>query len=218
MNSSSSSSPHTATEYAPREGGHSPWGSIQQVKERAPGAWEVSTASHGGFKLSAAENRKIPEPLRQKGGWYEEDCLYAVVYLFHEGVKATLNAAQIQMADTSLRNYYPDQYTAATGKPVALNESRLLQSRDHHARHANDWVTISAVGDWREGIPKGMVGVTACLGGRHFHTGSVAGECRAFLVPAEEYGNRLGVGFVIDPDRHPRVATDTYLPITKEVT
>ena len=52
----------------------------------APGAWSVDTAGHGGIKLDAARNRKVPAVARQAGGWYEEDCQWAIAAYVHSDV------------------------------------------------------------------------------------------------------------------------------------
>ncbi len=49
----------------------SPWGVIQDKRELAPGIWQVSTASHGGIKLSRERNAAMPDYMRNEGGWYE---------------------------------------------------------------------------------------------------------------------------------------------------
>ena len=69
-----------------REGQSSPWGRIQHATQLAPGAWSVDTAGHGGIKLDATRNRKVPAPARQAGGWYEEDCQWAIAAFVHEDV------------------------------------------------------------------------------------------------------------------------------------
>ena len=69
-----------------REGSHTPWGPVQYFRELAPGAWSVSTAGHGGIKLDAARNRKIPSEARMPGGWYEEDCKWAIAAYVHTDV------------------------------------------------------------------------------------------------------------------------------------
>jgi hypothetical protein len=77
---------------AMQEGSRSPWGKIQDVRELAEGAWMVSTAGHGGIKLSAARNRKVPAPAREPGGWYEEDCQWAIAAHVHKDVQAAMLA------------------------------------------------------------------------------------------------------------------------------
>lgn len=67
-----------------------PWGHADQVKELAPGIYEVSTPSHGGFYLEPDARRKVPAPWIAYGaqwshgwgsGWFEEDCAAMAVLL-----------------------------------------------------------------------------------------------------------------------------------------
>jgi len=69
-----------------REGSSSPWGPVQHAETLAPGAWRVDTAGHGGIKLDAARNRKVPGAARAAGGWYEEDCQWAIAAYVHTDV------------------------------------------------------------------------------------------------------------------------------------
>jgi len=55
-----------------------------------------------------------------------------------------------------------------------------------------------AWGDWKEDVPKGLIGVAACYGGRK--NGQYAGNLNYYLVPNEEYTDSM---FVVDPLRHP---------------
>lgn len=64
------------------KGSRSPWGKIQRVEFFTPWLCRVSTAGHGGMKLSREFNRLVPKEVRSKGGWYEEDCEWALVF-FH---------------------------------------------------------------------------------------------------------------------------------------
>jgi hypothetical protein len=45
----------------------------------------VTTASHGGLRVSLSALARMSEPIRQttysKGGWFEEDCDWALPYL-----------------------------------------------------------------------------------------------------------------------------------------
>jgi hypothetical protein len=58
----------------------SPWGKIQSVEYITPWLTFVSTLSHGGYKVDRTHNAVIPEYLRRKGGWYEEDCEWSIVF------------------------------------------------------------------------------------------------------------------------------------------
>lgn len=71
--------------FPPTVGAYSPWGLIQSATALGPDAVVVSTASHGGIRVSPAALRRIPQPLRataySQGGWFEEDCDWAIPYL-----------------------------------------------------------------------------------------------------------------------------------------
>jgi hypothetical protein len=68
-----------------------PWGPAQTTREIAPGITLYTTASHGGFHLSAARVASMPKALREfvpfggeqrgPGRWFEEDCDWSVVAL-----------------------------------------------------------------------------------------------------------------------------------------
>lgn len=77
--------PEMSTTFPPVAGGYSPWGALRTVRPLGPDAVVATTASHGGVRVSAAGLARIPEPLRQTacsaGGWFEEDCDWAIPYL-----------------------------------------------------------------------------------------------------------------------------------------
>ncbi len=183
-----------------------PWGESQLTTHYDTGIVFYSTASHGGFKLDRARNAQVPNYLRRAGGWYEEDCDWAIVALIfpiailkHDGEKTpnTLDSAR-----KSLLNWHPE-YERFYGVELQPGESFIRDQRQFALDHANDWVGISAVGDWHASTPKGMVHVTASLGGDR----TPPCQCRYFLVPADEYKTRPPCGgFVVDPTRHREVA------------
>ena len=47
----------------------------------AEGIISHSTSGHGGFHLSPDRNRSVDASVRSTGGWYEEDCEWAIVAL-----------------------------------------------------------------------------------------------------------------------------------------
>jgi hypothetical protein len=66
----------------------SPWGAIQDAEQVFAGVWQVSTASHGGFYLSAERREAMPQKYIQasfngqgRTGWFEEDCDWSLVCL-----------------------------------------------------------------------------------------------------------------------------------------
>lgn len=75
-----------------------PWGQSDHEVELAPGITFYGTPSHGGIKLSAARDKKIPQAAREyaqqwvggKAGWYEEDVAANIPWLvFFDEIKAS---------------------------------------------------------------------------------------------------------------------------------
>jgi len=71
--------------FPPRCGSASPWGAIQTVTPLGPDAVAVSTASHGGLRVSPEALARMSAAIRQTAysanGWFEEDCDWALPYL-----------------------------------------------------------------------------------------------------------------------------------------
>jgi hypothetical protein len=102
------------------KGMRTPWGAAQYVKHHAPGISFVGTGGHGGYKLSRERNAKVDAVWRRHGGWYEEDCDWAIVhYTFPEAFTDVPMDAVL----TSLMNWLPDEYEAVAGKRVTSAES-----------------------------------------------------------------------------------------------
>lgn len=180
-----------------------PWGlSDDGGSIYADGITFYSTPSHGGFKLNRSRNAMVPEYMRADGGWYEEDCAWSIVATVHPVAFAT-KAGAIEAARKSFRDWYPEAYERFYGVTLAAGESYKRDEELFRAAHVNDFLGIAAWGDWAEGVPAGMVGVCAKIGGR-----SGNGAEQYFLVPDAEYSAR-GHGrfsFVIDTERHQAIA------------
>jgi hypothetical protein len=186
---------------APKVNGHSPWGWIQSVSELTEGMWLVSTAGHGGIKLSRQMNAKMPKQLRREGGWYEEDCEAALVVL---GFPEHFTRTQLDDAERSVKNWFPAAYEAYTGTVIPSSESFTKRNQEFAEATKTNWVVVAAWGSWQKGVPAGMVGTLATMGGIRG-----AGEEKHFLVPEDEYQKRSPFGFIIDPSRHQEVADFT---------
>lgn len=121
-------------------GTFSPWGKIQHSTHLSVGIWQVSTAGHGGIKLDRRANAQVPKQLRRRGGWYEEDIDWAIpaFFLKYGSEEHRTEAAEV------LRRNYPDEYTAITGVPVALEESRVLRERKFNEENHDRFVVRSA--------------------------------------------------------------------------
>ena len=61
---------------------HTPWGPPQDIEDLAEGVWRVSTASHGGLKLSRERWNALPDCVRDAmftPTFAEEDCEESIV-------------------------------------------------------------------------------------------------------------------------------------------
>lgn len=104
-------------------GDRTPWGEAQEVEHVAPGIAIVSTAGHGGVKLSAARNREVPAPLRRAAGWYEEDCEFHIVARTFPEVQALRggNMTPEEMfadGDDGVKRWFGRAWAEVTGSPV----------------------------------------------------------------------------------------------------
>ncbi|WP_315927635.1 DUF7007 domain-containing protein [Mesorhizobium sp. SP-1A] len=170
---------------------NTPWGVSQGGTLYAEGITAYSTAGHGGFRLSAGRNRKVHPMLRSAGGCYEEDAEWAIVAITFPHL---FTAFESRGAEQTVRYSWPDAWEAIFGTILEPSESREKDRRAFEAKHANDWVVISAITSDHE---KGYVECIATPGGKR----GAGTEERRFLVPVEEY--EIGrFGFVIDPERH----------------
>jgi hypothetical protein len=179
----------------------SPWGAIQTKRELAPGIWTVSTAGHGGIKLSRERNAVVPEYMRSKGGWYEEDCQWAIAAVVHPigftrvcPTEGNPDRTEWDIANETLRHWYPVEYEQWAGVQLVAGESRTRDKRNFKADNESHFVVTSAWGSWAPWVPKGMVGVSAIRRSDDAR--------KEFLVPAPEYESRTGFGFVINLSRH----------------
>lgn len=186
-------------------GSRTPWGPAQHVERIADGISFASCAGHGGIKVSAERNRQIPAPLRNSGGWYEEDCEYLIVArTFPEAFQSQSYWAAkgaddtFAEADAAVRRWFPDGWEKVTGGTVQPGESSVRDRAVFHDAHADDFIGVPQ----DRGREDGMLIV-------HAERRS-DGARRTFLVTAEdreaqkahpERGQEHGL-FVVDETRH----------------
>lgn len=184
---------------------NTPWGVADSVDEVIDGIMSVETSSHGGYKLDAARNRRMPEYMRKPGGWYEEDCDWCLPFVAFEaemlagGNEHTKKVIRDGCHIHAMKNWHPDAYERYFGRQIPEGESTLKDERLFYERHASDFLVISAFGDWHKKVPKGSVGVLARVGGRQG-----PGPEKWFMVPGEEY-KLSRQQFVVDPARYPEI-------------
>lgn len=66
----------------------------------------------------------------------------------------------------------------------------LAQEKLFQAEHANDYLVLSAFGDWHKDVPKDYVGVFAGKGGRT-PEGHFPADTKWFLVPKADYKPKM---------------------------
>ena len=91
---------------------YTPWGEAQQTDAIAPGITWVSTASHGGFIISAERRAAMPRSLREfqtfaGGNNYEEDCDAAIIIAaFPQHFTAKQVASAVEAIDAGEGRYF----------------------------------------------------------------------------------------------------------------
>lgn len=95
----------------PRVGMKTPWGKAQTCDQMFVGCHDITTAGHGGLKLSAGLNKLIPAKWRCRGGWYEEDCEALIVHWFffdRFALKEATRASVLNSIKASIIRWWPD--------------------------------------------------------------------------------------------------------------
>jgi hypothetical protein len=103
----------------------SPWGKVQDAWVKGEGIISVSTAGHGGVKVSAKQNKRIPESVRKADGWYEEDVEWAIVALCFP--EAYPDPEHQKQAKCTVADYYPEVLEQLTGEKPTLANSYILR-------------------------------------------------------------------------------------------
>jgi hypothetical protein len=179
-----------------------PWGEAQDARVVAPGVGWVGTSGHGGVKLSPEMNRRMPDYMRRPGGWYEEDCDWALPYAaLADILRQGEEASAVDAAMETLRKWHPDAYERFTGETIPEGGSHVKDGLAFKELHKGDLVVVSAISSPDR---PGLVEVTATVGGARDFSAA-----RKFLVPNEEYAARPSFGFVIDdPSRYEEIAAE----------
>lgn len=103
-----------------------PWGPSQTTERCGPGIMFYTTAGHGGFHVAPTLQATMPDALRLKAGWYEEDCDWArVVLAFPQYFTSTYQA----QAKETLRAWCPKAYEQFYGIKLQPGDSYILDRR-----------------------------------------------------------------------------------------
>ena len=170
-----------------------PWGqSDKQYNTAIEGIIWYTTPSHGGVHVKEALNAQVPASCRSLNGWYEEDCEWSIPALVFPAAFDHDN--EQDNAKRVAKNFYPDAYTAITGKPVTIEESRALREREFKRVNADNWVVISAQRSLKY---HGFFECFATKAGERHQKAYDQGK--RWLVDAERYATRGNHGYVINP-------------------
>ena len=176
-----------------------PWGPSQSSKKIAVGIMEYTTPSHGGIHLSAKKNLLVHEAWRTKDGFYEEDVQWSIVACTFP----TLFPEHIAQARTTAKNYYPHQFMKVYETTVHLHESSILREEADSKQYADQWIAVSAFGNWHAKVPEGKIAVCCVKGGQGIRTGGIQGkEERWFMIEADQYKDptkRCSLGYIVQP-------------------
>jgi len=169
-----------------------PWGQSQYSEKIARGIMNYGTCSHGGVHVSPTKNVLIPEYMRNADGWYEEDCEWAkVAVVFAEEYSVARGGNINEIAEVTLRHWFPDAYEKFFGKKVVKGESVVRDKEIFKEENKNNYIVVSACRQ------EDGVSCIATLGGHRKFDGSE----KYFMVPANEY-EAGRYGFVIDLEKH----------------
>jgi len=186
---------------------NSPWGKVdseEPIIEK--GIVWIGTPSHGGLKVYKKYNNLIPNYMRNSDGWYEEDCEWSKVYVVLSDILKNIVTDFDKTYITAkgiFKNYYPDEYERYFLTILNPGESRKKDEKLFYKVNKDSLIVTCAWGDWKEGVPKGMVLALAKIGGRKNYGGTES----YWLVPETEYNNdydreKNKFGFIVDPTKH----------------
>ncbi|MFG1872109.1 DUF7007 domain-containing protein [Micromonospora arborensis] len=118
-----------------------PWGPAQQEEKLAPGITEVSTAGHGGIHLIPTVNALVHRVWRERSGWYEEDCDWAIVALTFPELFPAQRAAY---AHDSAKRWHAKSYAVAMGvaTPETVSVGDCPSCGKHYEWHGG-WKQLS---------------------------------------------------------------------------
>jgi hypothetical protein len=124
---------------APKVGSRCPFGKIDSVTNVAPGIWQVSTPSHGGYKVSSEYRKNMPSPWNTKL-WFEEDCEWAIIVAFNPNLATIIGDPK-----RTLENYYPAIFEAVYSVPAKLENSFALRQENEANLRKNKYVLQSTL-------------------------------------------------------------------------
>jgi len=134
---------------------HTPWGASQEQKQIAKGITRYSTASHGGYHVSADRLAQMPDCIRAikpwaGTGWYEEDCDWALVVLAFPELFTPMDCYYaVKMVKSSNSDYFASlqPYWEMSILKIAEERGKEFQraNADKYASGSSSWGSDDAV-------------------------------------------------------------------------
>lgn len=173
---------------------NTPWGAKQYERADAPGVIHVGTASHGGYYVDQRLNKAIPAKVRNANGWYEEDCQWAIPYVFlmHRMKEHDPRFAEVYpIAVETLKQWEPDAYEIHTGEKLKEGESGQRDRANYETDHAGKYQVSAAWGHPTTLGPKPTIEGYVLVVARP--VGNQQGEDQYYQVPSASYKGRKTV-------------------------
>lgn len=118
-----------------------PWGLAERVFDVAEGIQKVSTADHGGYRLSPARQRKLKQIAGFSSEWFEEDDEAAIVEA------AFPDAFDAEKASRRLYSTYPELMQQICGStPAAYVQERAERLQEAFQRSPESWFIVESIG------------------------------------------------------------------------
>jgi hypothetical protein len=183
-----------------------PWGQSALVRFLSSNGDVVRVESPGHGGDGVRTDVPMPPTLAGLGvtvgnwRWFEEDVAWAAVAI---AFPALYQPEQVELATSTLRDWFPDEYSAHFGVQLDAQSSRVLEQREWEQATRGSFCVTAGFGSQFWDVPAGYV--YAC--GFRASDEAVAG----FLVPEAEYANPMRLIL----DAFPRWEPNRTLPYLK---
>lgn len=174
-----------------------------------PGVVEVSTPSHGGFRLDETAAAAMHPALRDVGAeeygylWFEEDCACIAVYLAFPQLWKHNPKISEDYLRAQLARWYPAQFEAFASRPLQPGESPVRDREAWDRENAGKWAVYSACAtgfaDAGDAPMPDLSGhnLVACIAHPVRAEGGHGTETRYFYVDRDRYRARGDFSYLI---------------------
>ncbi|ACK52083.1 hypothetical protein Msil_3175 [Methylocella silvestris BL2] len=199
----------------------SPWGTITEAHEIAPGVMWFRANARSGYRLSPRRQKALPRSMRTVDGWYEDTTEWAAVAVVFANIFDEMPAggeasgrSLYELGKETLKHWRPEAFEGWFETSLDMDEIWSLPVMRFHRLHADRWMALGSF--------HASYGYVIEAGGPRPHVrakrggdppyGAVTGlpraEIRRFAVEVGELHQGRGKPFLIDPDRHAEIAIE----------